>query len=135
MRSSGHLLKRAGREFLRNLIWMAVVLGLPAGILADVTDLYLVGVMAFLGTSVTVLAAMVTAGRSGAAPPTSRPSVATTPLASIPSLTVTTPTLAIGTVAVGMVVEETVAPREPKAAFTRPPGMLDASGVDASFSD
>ncbi len=61
MHSSGHLLKRAGREFLGNLIWMAVVLMLPAVILADVTD-HLVGVMAFVGASVTFLAAMVTAG-------------------------------------------------------------------------
>jgi hypothetical protein len=61
MRSSGHLLRRAGREFLRNLIWMALAVGLPAVILAAVTDLYL-GVMAFFGASVTFLAALVTAG-------------------------------------------------------------------------
>ena len=61
MRSSGHLLRRAGREFLRNLIWMALAVGLPAVILAAVTDLYL-GVMAFVGASVTVLAALVTVG-------------------------------------------------------------------------
>ena len=62
MRASGHLLRRAGREFLRNLIWMAVVFGSPAVILATVTDLYLVGVSAFVGASVTVLAAFVTVG-------------------------------------------------------------------------
>jgi hypothetical protein len=58
----GHLLKRAGREFLRNLIWMGVGYGAPAVILAAVTDLYLVGVSAFVGASVTVLAALVTVG-------------------------------------------------------------------------
>jgi hypothetical protein len=62
MRSSGHLLRRADREFLRNLIGMAVVFGSPAVILATVTDLYLVGVSAFVGASVTVLAALVTVG-------------------------------------------------------------------------
>ena len=41
----GHLLKRAGREFVRNLIWMAVVFGSLAAILATVTDLSLVEVM------------------------------------------------------------------------------------------
>jgi hypothetical protein len=62
MRSSGHLLRRAGREFVKNLIWLAVVIGVPAVILAAVTDLYLVGVSAFVGASVTVLAALVTVG-------------------------------------------------------------------------
>jgi hypothetical protein len=48
----GHLLKRAGREFVRNLIWMAVVFGSLAAILAAVTDLSLVEVMAFSLASV-----------------------------------------------------------------------------------
>ena len=55
-----HLLKRAGREFAKNLIWMAVVFGSLAAILAAVTDLSLVEVMAFVGVSVTVMAAIVT---------------------------------------------------------------------------
>ena len=33
MPSSGHLLKRAGREFAKNLLWMGVVLGSLAAIL------------------------------------------------------------------------------------------------------
>jgi hypothetical protein len=37
----GHLLKRAGREFVRNLLWMAVVFGSLAAILAAVTELSL----------------------------------------------------------------------------------------------
>jgi hypothetical protein len=60
MHSSGHLLQRAGREFVRNLIWMAVVFGSLAAILAAVTDLSLVGVMAFVGFCVAVMAAIVT---------------------------------------------------------------------------
>jgi hypothetical protein len=60
MRSSGHLLQRAGREFARNLIWMAVVFGGLAAFLAAATDLSLVGVMAFVGVCVAVMAAIVT---------------------------------------------------------------------------
>jgi hypothetical protein len=60
MRSSGHLLKRAGREFAKNLIWMAVVSGLLAAVLAAATDLSLVGTMAFVGVFVAVVAAIVT---------------------------------------------------------------------------
>jgi hypothetical protein len=45
----GHLLKRAGREFARNLLWMAVVLGVLAAILVAATDLPLAGVMVFVG--------------------------------------------------------------------------------------
>jgi hypothetical protein len=62
MRSSGHLLRRAGRKFVRNLIWWAVIFGSPAVILAAVTDLYLVGVAAFVGASVAVMAAIMTVG-------------------------------------------------------------------------
>ena len=58
----GHLLQRAGREFVRNLIWMVVVFGSLAAILAAATDLSLVGVMAFVGVSVAVMAAIVTVG-------------------------------------------------------------------------
>jgi hypothetical protein len=60
MRSSGHLLKRAGTEFAKNLLWMAVVFGSLAAILAAVTDLSLVGVMAFVGVCVAVMATIVT---------------------------------------------------------------------------
>jgi hypothetical protein len=60
MRSSGHLLKRAGREFAKNLLWMAVVFGSLAAILAAVTDLSLLEVMAFVSVSVVVMAAIVT---------------------------------------------------------------------------
>jgi hypothetical protein len=60
MRSSGHLLRRAGREFVRNLIWMGVVPGLLAAVLAAATDLSLVGTMAFVGVCVAVVAAVVT---------------------------------------------------------------------------
>jgi hypothetical protein len=55
MRSSGRLLQRAGREFVRNLLWMGVVFGSLGAILAAVTDLSLVGVMAFVGVSVVVM--------------------------------------------------------------------------------
>jgi len=56
----GHLLKRAGREFVKNLIWMGVVFGLLAAVLAAATDLSLVGTMAFVGVCVAVVAAVVT---------------------------------------------------------------------------
>jgi hypothetical protein len=60
MRSSGHLLKRAGREFAKNLLWMAVVLGSLAAILIAATDLPLVGVMFFVVVFAAAMAAMVT---------------------------------------------------------------------------
>jgi uncharacterized membrane protein YgcG len=56
----GHLLKRAGREFAKNLIWMAVVFGSLAAILVAATDLSLVGAMPFVGASVAVMAAIMT---------------------------------------------------------------------------
>jgi uncharacterized membrane protein YgcG len=62
MRSSGHLLKRAGREFAEDVIWMGVVFGSLAAILVAATDLPLVGTMVFVGVSVAVLAAIVTVG-------------------------------------------------------------------------
>jgi hypothetical protein len=60
MRSSGHLLKHAGREFAKNAIWMAVVFGSLAAILVAATDLPLVGTMAVVGVCVALMAALVT---------------------------------------------------------------------------
>jgi hypothetical protein len=57
-----HLLKRASREFAKNLIWMAVVFGSLAAILVAATDLPLVGTMAFVGVSVGVMASILTMG-------------------------------------------------------------------------
>jgi hypothetical protein len=62
MSSSGHLMKRAGTEFAKNVIWMAVVFGSLAAILVAATNLPLVGTMVFVGVSVAVLAAIVTVG-------------------------------------------------------------------------
>jgi len=59
MRSSGHLLRRAGREFVKNLLWMGVVFGLLAAVLVLATNLPLVGTMAFVGVGVAVAAAVV----------------------------------------------------------------------------
>ncbi len=59
MRSSGHLLQRAGREFVKNLLWMGVVSGLLAAVLVVATNLPLVGTMAFVGVCVAVVAAVV----------------------------------------------------------------------------
>ncbi len=56
----GHLLRRAGREFANNFIWMAVVLGLLVAVLAAATDLSLIGTMAFAGVFAAVMAAIVT---------------------------------------------------------------------------
>jgi hypothetical protein len=56
----GHLLKRAGTEFVKNLIWMGVVFGLLAVVLVAATDLSLVGTMALVGVCVAVVAAVVT---------------------------------------------------------------------------
>jgi hypothetical protein len=56
----GHLLKRAGREFAKNLLWMAVVLGALAAILVAATDLPLAGVIFFVGVFAAVMAAIVT---------------------------------------------------------------------------
>ena len=57
----GHLLQRVVREFAKNLIWMAVVLGLLVAVLAAATDLSLVGMLAFVGVFAAVVAAIVTA--------------------------------------------------------------------------
>jgi uncharacterized RDD family membrane protein YckC len=56
----GHLLKRASREFAKNLIWMVAAFGALAAILVAAPDLPLVGVMTFVGASVAVMAAVVT---------------------------------------------------------------------------
>jgi hypothetical protein len=56
----GHLLKRAGTEFVKNLLWMGVVFGLLAAVLVVATNLPLVGTMAFVGVCVAVVAAVVT---------------------------------------------------------------------------
>jgi uncharacterized membrane protein YgcG len=56
----GHLLKRAGRKYAKNFVWMAVVFGGLAAFLAAASDLSLVGVMAFVGASAAVMAAIMT---------------------------------------------------------------------------
>ena len=56
----GHLLRRAGREFGKNLLWMAVVLGVLVAVLVAATDLSLIGTMAFAGVFAAVMAAIVT---------------------------------------------------------------------------
>jgi uncharacterized membrane protein YgcG len=56
----GHLLRRAGREFAKNLIWMVVAFGALAAILVATTDLPLVGAMAFVGAASAVMSAIVT---------------------------------------------------------------------------
>jgi uncharacterized membrane protein YgcG len=56
----GHLLRRAGREFAKNLIWMVVAFGALATILVAATDLPLVGAMAFVGAVASVMASIVT---------------------------------------------------------------------------
>jgi hypothetical protein len=61
MRSSGHLLRRAGREFLRNLIWCLVGFAPLGAILVAWTDSSLSEVLALGGIFATVLAALITA--------------------------------------------------------------------------
>ena len=56
----GHLLRRVGREFAKNLLWMVVAFGALAAILVATTDLPLVGTMAFVGAAAAVMAAVVT---------------------------------------------------------------------------
>jgi hypothetical protein len=108
----GHLLKRAGREFAKNVIWMAVVFGSLAAILVAATELPLVGAMAFVGVSGALMAAIVTVVVlwSGARDETLLSGVTT--LGCLP-------TVGIGSAAVGMVAEdEMVAVGVAKAAFT-----------------
>jgi hypothetical protein len=62
MRSSGPLLRRAGRKFVRNLVWWAGFFGAPVAILAAVFGFYFVGVLAFVGALVAVMAAIMTVG-------------------------------------------------------------------------
>ena len=45
---------------MRNLIWMLLVFGLLAAILSAATDLPLLGVLAFVGVSVAIMAAIMT---------------------------------------------------------------------------
>jgi vacuolar-type H+-ATPase subunit I/STV1 len=66
MRDEGHLLRRAGREFAKNLLWMVVAFGILVAILVAATSLPLVGVtlvwvMAFVGAAAAIMAAIVTA--------------------------------------------------------------------------
>ena len=56
----GHLLKRAGREFVNNLAWMLVVFGSLGAILVFATQLPLLGVAAFVGIFASAMAAIVT---------------------------------------------------------------------------
>jgi uncharacterized membrane protein YgcG len=56
----GHLLRRASREFAKNLIWMVVAFGALAAILVATTELPLVGAMAFVGAASAVMSAIVT---------------------------------------------------------------------------
>ena len=60
MRSSRHLMQRAGREFAKSLLWMVVAFGVLGAVLVAATELPLVGVMAFVGVSGTVVATIVT---------------------------------------------------------------------------
>jgi hypothetical protein len=57
---AGHLLKRAGREFVRNLLWMVVDFGPLAAILIFATSITLVGALPFVGIFVCAVAAIIT---------------------------------------------------------------------------
>ena len=48
---AANLLKRAGREFVKNLAWMLAVLGALGAILVFATQLPLLGVLAFVESS------------------------------------------------------------------------------------
>ncbi len=54
------LLKRAGREFVRNLIWMGVAFSPLAAIVIFATNITLVGALPFVGIFVCAVAAIVT---------------------------------------------------------------------------
>ena len=56
----GHLIRRAGREFANNLLWIIVAFGALATIFVAATDLPLLGTMAFVGAAAAVMAAIVT---------------------------------------------------------------------------
>jgi uncharacterized membrane protein YgcG len=56
----GHLLRRAGREFAKNLLWMVVAFGALAAILVATTALPLVGAMTLVGAASAVMSAIVT---------------------------------------------------------------------------
>ncbi len=55
-----HLLKRAGRKFVRNLFWMLVAFGPLAAILILFASLPLVGALPYFGIIVSVIAAIIT---------------------------------------------------------------------------
>ncbi len=60
MRGAVHLLKRAGRDFVKNLAWMLVVFGSLVAILVLGVGLPLLWVSAFVGIGVFVMAAIPT---------------------------------------------------------------------------
>ncbi len=60
MRRAGNRLKRAGREFVKNLAWLLGVFRALGAVLVFATQLPLLGVAAFVGISVSVMAAIVT---------------------------------------------------------------------------
>ncbi len=55
-----HLLKRAGREFVRNLMWMLVAFAPLAAILIFATTITLLGALPFFGIFVCAVAAIIT---------------------------------------------------------------------------
>ena len=57
---AGHLLKRAGREFGRNLIWMVVAFGPLTAVLILAPNITLLGAWPFVGLFVSALAAPLT---------------------------------------------------------------------------
>ncbi len=59
MRGAGHL-KRAGREFVKNLAWLLAVFGALGVILVFATQLPLLGVLVFVSVFASVMAAIAT---------------------------------------------------------------------------
>src|SRR3712207_4042374 len=57
---AGHLLKRAGREFGRNLIWMVVAFGPLTAVLIFAPNITLLGAWPFVGIFVSSVAAPLT---------------------------------------------------------------------------
>jgi hypothetical protein len=55
-----NLLKRAGKEFVRNLAWLLAAFGVLGVILVFATHLPLLGVLAFVGIFASVIAAIAT---------------------------------------------------------------------------
>lgn len=60
MTRGGHLPKRVGREFVRNLIWILVFIGPLGALLFFAAGTPLVGLLAFVGICVLPLTAIVT---------------------------------------------------------------------------